>query len=71
MYSTNFSHNTDSCKPREKVKTNMMTMTTLPAWLAVAGFPVGGTRNRDWIKDPSAFTMSRKTLVECCFMSYD
>lgn len=43
----------------------------LPAWFAVAGFPVGGTRNNDWIKEPSALTISRKTLVECCFISQD
>ena len=44
----------------------------LPVWLGVADvFPVLGTRNSDWMKDPSAFTISRKTLVECCFISYD
>lgn len=39
--------------------------------LAAAGLPELGTMKRDWMKEPRALTMSRNTLVECCFMSYD
>lgn len=39
--------------------------------LTAALFPALGTIKRDWMKEPSALTMSLNTLVECCFMSYD
>lgn len=40
-----------------------------PAGVLAEIFPMLGTMKRDWMKEPRAFTMSRNTLVECCFMS--